>query len=398
MEKVAPVIRFDNTERAYQAKSNSQLRQAYTMFRLINLPVLSRLGPWLLETAFRFKLPIEGIVHRTLFQLFCGGRTLDEVKDTARHWASYHVKTGLGYSVEAEKTEEGFEIVKNETINSLRYSADHPEIVWVAAKLTGLGSIELMEKKQAGESLSADEQGAYQRLVNRVDAICQAALDADTAVYIDAEETWIQEVIDDIAESMMAKYNTDRAIVYTTIQMYRKDRLTYLEELIAHSNEQNYVLGVKLVRGAYIEKETHRAEEMEYENPLQVSKEATDKDYNEGLALCVQNIAHLELCAATHNEDSCLLLTRLMDQYGVPHNHPCVSVAQLQGMAEHISYNLAHEGYNVVKYTPYGPVRSVIPYLIRRAEENSSVAGQSNRELELLRSELHRRKKLFSLL
>ena len=385
-------VDFSNTELAFRAKSDAQLLRTYRLFRMIDSPLLTRIGPPLLATALRIGLPVTGLVRNTLFDLFCGGESLDQTAKTAEYLDRYGVKTILDYSVEGEKSREGYELTTAEIIRSLEHGAQRPAVAFSACKMTGLADPELLEKRQRGDALSAEEQVWVERVHDRIDRICQAAARAQTPIFIDAEESWMQDAIDALAEEMMETYNRERPVVYTTVQLYRHDRLQYLKALIARSAAKGYVLGVKLVRGAYLEKENDRAREKGYLTPMQPNKAATDRDYDAAMALCLDHLAHVALCAGTHNERSAFYLTEMMAERGLPANHPHVWFAQLLGMSDHISFNLGHAGYNVAKYLPYGPVKAVMPYLMRRAEENTSVAGQASRELELLGRELKRRK------
>jgi proline dehydrogenase len=391
MQELVPPFDFENTELAFQAKSNAKLIRTYWLFRMIDNPWLTRWAPKLLNWALRVGLPVKGLVRRTIFELFVGGETLAETAQSSAFLERYGVGTILDYSVEAEKNEAGFEQTKDEIIATLAHAAQHPSVKFIACKLTGLASFALMEKIQAGAALSYAEQSAYERVVQRLEAITQAALAYDTPLFIDAEESWIQDFIDSMVESLMETYNLDRPLIWITIQLYRHDRIYYLRELIQRSRERGYVLGVKLVRGAYLERENQRAGELGYPTPMQPSKRATDRDFDAALAFCVRNLHHVAVCAGTHNERSSRYLAHLMRTYGIEANHPHIWFSQLLGMSDHISFNLAHHGYNVAKYLPYGPVEAVMPYLIRRAEENTAIAGQSSRERQLLHKELKRR-------
>ena len=391
-KQLIPAIDFENTELAFQAKSNARLKRTYWLFRLIDDPFLTKWGPRLLNLALRMRLPVEGLVKKSIFELFVGGEQLSKTGETAKVLAEYGVHAILDYSVEGEKNEQGFEKTKQEILDTLRYATQHDSIVFSACKLTGLASFGLMEKIQAGGKLTPAEREAQEKIWLRMNELAHAAQLHNTPLFIDAEETWIQDFIDQVAEALMEKYNQEKPVIWTTIQLYRHDRLSYLESLIERSRARGYVLGVKLVRGAYLEKEHARALEMGYPTPMQPSKQATDRDYNAALELCMQHLDHVAICAGTHNEQSSLYLTQLMAEKELPPDHPHIWFCQLLGMSDHISFNLAHRGYRSAKYLPYGPVRAVIPYLIRRANENTSIAGQSSREVTLLRKELKRRK------
>lgn len=383
---------FNNSELAFQAKSNAELRRTYRLMQLVDSPFLTKIGPPLLTLAFDVGLPVKGLVKKTLFEQFCAGESLEETAITTAALAKYGVLTILDYSVEGEKTEKGFDATLDEFIATLEHGSRHEAVAFTACKLTGLASFELMEKIQNGEDLLVDDQRAYQRLQERLQKLAEAAHEFRTPFFIDAEESWIQDVIDRCSEELMEAYNKEEALVYTTVQLYRHDRLAYLKELIADSQEKGYILGVKLVRGAYMEKERDRAEEMGYESPIQPDKASTDRDYDLSLELCLDHIDHVAICAGTHNEASTLKLTQMMTERGIAPDHPHVLFAQLQGMSDNISFNLAHAGYRTAKYLPYGPIKAVMPYLIRRAQENTAIAGQSSREVELLKKEIRRRR------
>ncbi len=387
-------VDFDNTQLAFQAKTDAQLRRTYWLYRMVDSPFLTKVGPPILMTAFKLQLPIEGMVRNSLFELFCGGISLKDTIKTSQMLFNYKVYTILDYSVEGEKNEAGFDTTMAEIIDALKHGGGMQEVAFSACKLTGLASIDLLEKVQKRESLDEAESQAFERFRKRVDQICATAAAQCTPIFIDAEESWIQDPIDQLAEEMMEKYNHDQMAVYTTVQLYRTDRLGYLEGLIQQSKKKGYLLGVKLVRGAYIEKERERAKNMGYEDPMQPNKETTDQDFDAALKLCVEHIEHVGICAGTHNEKSSRYLAQLMQLKGVANDHSHICFAQLLGMSDHISFNLAHAGYRVAKYLPYGPVKAVMPYLIRRAKENTAIAGQSSREVELLHKEIDRRKSL----
>ena len=401
MNKVAPQLDFSNTELAFKAKTNVQLKKAYWLFKMIGIPWINSVGPPMLSWALRIGLPVKGLVKKTLFEVFCGGESLEETAATSEYLFKFNVRTILDYSVEGKKNEEGFDKTANEIVETLLHGGAHEEVAFSACKITGYAAIDLLEKVQnlirggmpLSEGLTETELAAFERVRARVDKICQTAVAQKTPVFIDAEESWMQDTIDMLAEEMMEKYNGENAWVATTVQMYRWDRLEYLNKLVAESKAKGYQLGVKVVRGAYLEKETERAEEMGYKNPMQPDKASTDRDYDEALRVCIDNIEHVHLCAGTHNEESSFLLTQLMKEKGLPNDHSHVLFSQLLGMSDHISFNLGHAGYNTAKYLPYGPVKAVMPYLIRRANENTSVAGQSGRELQLLSTEFRRRRR-----
>jgi proline dehydrogenase len=393
MKNVLPKVDFNNTQLAFQARTDKKLKKDYWLFKMVDSPFLTWLGPKLINFSFAIGLPIKGLIRKTIFQLFCGGESLAETVETSKYLASFGVKTILDYSVEGERTEAGFDATCEEIGKTLVHGGKYDEVAFCACKLTGMARIALLEKVQAGKELTEAETAEFERIRQRVDSLSRLAAENNTPLFIDAEESWIQDVIDQLAEEMMEKYNQEKAVVYTTAQLYRHDRLEYIRGLIERSKTKGYVMGIKLVRGAYLEKETLRAKEYGYENPMQPNKEATDRDFNDSVRLCLEHVDRVATCVGTHNEKSSLLVTEILQQKNLPIDHPHVWTAQLLGMSDHISFNLAHSGYNAAKYLPYGPVKSVMPYLIRRAEENTSIQGQSSREVELLSREVKRRKK-----
>lgn len=391
MKEVAPRIDFSNTELAFQAQSDAKLKRTYWLFRMIDDPFLTKVGPKMLRFGLKIGLPLKGIVKTTLYELFAGGESLPLTIPRSEHLMEYGVRTILDYSVEGEKTEEGFNATKEEIVRTLIHGGKHDAVAFSCFKLTGLAPFDLLAKVQSGKALSETETASFERVKGRVREIAVAAKANDLPIFFDAEESWIQDVIDSLAEEMMEEFNREKPLIWTTTQHYRHDRLSYLESLIKRSKEKGFVLGVKLVRGAYLEKENRRAEEKGYPTPMQANKAATDQDYDAALRLCLDNLDHVAVCAGSHNQQSSALLAQLAAERGLATNHPHIWFAQLLGMSDNISFNLGHAGYNVAKYLPYGPVLSVMPYLIRRAEENTSVAGQASREVALLREEVKRR-------
>jgi proline dehydrogenase len=333
----------------------------------------------------------EGIIRRTIFDIFCGGTSLEDTRDRSQELLASKVLTILDYSVEGKNDEASFDATRDEIMRTVEFGAIDEAVAFSAMKVTGIADMELLAKLDAGRSLEPAEKAAVARAKDRLEAICKMARDLKQPIFVDAEETWIQKTIDIWTEEMMAKYNQEAPIIYHTVQMYRHDRLAYLKGLFARAKEAHYFLGVKVVRGAYIEKENARANEFGYATPMQPDKAATDRDYNAALRECIAHIDYVALCAGTHNEESAATLAALLVEKGIPRDHPHVLFAQLLGMSDHISFNLAHHGYRAAKYLPYGPVKAVLPYLFRRAAENTSIAGQSSREVELLRKEVLRR-------
>ena len=385
------MISFENTEIAFQGKSKRDLNRAYWLFKLVSNNTLVKFGPALLNIALFLRLPILGLIKTTFFKHFCGGESIIDSQKTIEELSNYQIGTILDYSVEGQESEANFDIVMHETIATIERAAGDDKIPFSVFKITGVGRFALLEKVNTKETLSENEKKEYEIVKNRINTICQKAHNLSVPVFIDAEESWIQDTIDEIATTMMRHYNKERAIVYNTLQMYRWDRLSYLKKCYVDAENHQYFLGIKLVRGAYMEKERARAEKLEYASPIQKSKASTDKDYDLAVLFCVEHIDQIYFCAGTHNEDSSTKLTQLLDEKGIDNNNKRVYFSQLLGMSDHISYNLAYANYNVAKYVPYGPVKQVMPYLIRRAEENTSIAGQTGRELALIIKEKARR-------
>ncbi|NLR57232.1 proline dehydrogenase [Chitinophaga polysaccharea] len=384
-------LSFDNTAIAFEAKTDHALKKANFLFSNIGKPWLVKFGSVMTPIAFKLRLPIKGIIKNTIFSQFCGGESLEEAATTALQLGNYHVGVVLDYGVEAMEGEDSYDAAVPEFIRAIQYAASRPDIPFIAIKVTGFARFELLEKVHRKEALTSAEQEEYTRVRGRVRAIAEAGAKHNVAILIDAEESWIQGPVDELTDEMMALFNKDKVIIYNTFQMYCHDRYAFLQVSLAKAQEKGYLLGAKLVRGAYMEKENKRAAENNYPTPIQPSKAATDKDYDAAVKFCIDNIDKLAVFIGTHNENSCMLAARMLDQKGIPHNHSHVSFSQLLGMSDNITFNLAHAGYNVTKYLPYGPVKDVMPYLLRRAQENTSIAGQMGRELGLIRKEMKRR-------
>lgn len=386
-------LSFDNTEIAFKLKSNNELKQSYLLFKAIGYNWLVKLGPPMVNGAFNVGLPIKGLIKNTVFKQFCGGESMDDCNKTIDQLHSYGVGTILDYSVEGEEKEESFNATATETLETISKAKNNPKIPFCVFKVTGLGRFDLLAKVSAKETLTSTEESEWGRVKNRIHNICKTAYANNVRIFIDAEESWIQPAIDDLAHQMMREFNTQKCIVYNTIQLYRHDRLAFLKASFDDAVKHNYYLGLKLVRGAYMEKERERAIKMGYPSPIQPDKASSDKDYNEALRFCINHIDKISVCAGSHNEQSSMLLTQLMAEKGLSNNDQRVYFSQLYGMSDHISFNLSSAGYNVAKYLPYGPVKAVMPYLFRRAAENTSVKGQAGRELTLISREVARRKK-----
>jgi len=385
---------FDNTEIAFSLKTDSELERAYFLFKMISIEPLVRIGTAATNFAIKAHLPIEGLIRSTVFDHFCGGVSENDCLSVIDNMFQKGVSSVLDYSVEGKESEVDFDSAKNKILKIIDFANEIDAIPIAVFKPTGLGRFSLYEKISRKEALSDKENEEWKRVINRFDEVCRKAKENDIAVLIDGEESWMQDAADGLVTSMMKKFNTEKPIVYNTLQMYRHDRLAFLEQEHKKAMKDNYFLGYKLVRGAYMEKENDRAKGKKQQSPICKSKALTDENFNKGLRYMIENLNCMSLFAGTHNEDSCYLLMQLMHEKGLLNNDPRIWFGQLYGMSDHISFNLANKGYNVAKYVPFGPVRDVMPYLIRRAEENTSVAGQTGRELALLSKEKKRRKVL----
>lgn len=385
-------VSFEDTRKAFAGKTNGELNSSLRLFNILKSPALVKFLTWGTRLALQLHLPIKKIVRKTIFNQFCGGESLIESRSVVQKLQSRHVGAILDYSVEATNNTEDFENTRHEMMRIIDEAHATPSIPYTSLKLTGIFRDSLLERISSGKQLNAEEKREYQESESRLNDICFYAFSSGVSLYIDAEESWIQEEIDQLTERMMKKYNSDRPIVQTTLQMYRHDRMNYLLKLIDDARKGNYKIGVKLVRGAYLEKENERAAKLGYPTPIHKSKPATDQDFNKGITTCLDNIDVVSLCCGTHNEQSTLFLLQEMEKRNIASDDKRVYFSQLYGMSDNITYNLADAGFNVTKYLPYGPVNSVVPYLIRRAEENTAIAGQMGRELRLLTEEKQRRK------
>ncbi|MEN3324109.1 proline dehydrogenase family protein [Mariniflexile soesokkakense] len=392
MQKNTPI--FDNTEIAFALKSDSELERAYFLFKMISIEPLVKIGTAATNFALKAHLPIEGLIRSTVFDHFCGGVNEEDCLPVINKMYEKGVSSVLDFSVEAKESEKEFDYARDVTLKIIEFCKEIKAIPIAVFKPSGFGRFKLYEKVSKGETLSEKEQIEWEKVVERFHVVCKKAKENNIAVLIDAEESWIQDAADALITQMMKKYNTEKPIVFNTLQMYRHDRLAFLKNEHKKAKEGGYFLGYKLVRGAYMEKENDRAEEMGYESPICKSKAATDENFNTGLNYILDHLEGMSVFAGTHNETSSYLLMDLMMEKGLKNNDSRVWFGQLYGMSDHISFNLASKGYNVAKYVPFGPVKDVMPYLIRRAEENTSVAGQTGRELALLTKEKNRRKTL----
>ena len=393
-------ISFDNTQNAFAYKSNKALKSAKYLFGFMGYPKLVQLGTTMVPAMLKAGLPIKGIIRNTIFKQFVGGETLEETIPVSQMLANYGVDVILDYGVEGKEGEENFDHATQVFIDVINHAASQKNIPFISIKVTGLASHELLQTLHEAPRLRSGihdneiEQAAWDRVRERMYAICEAAAEKNIGVLIDAEESWIQDPIDRLTMEMMAEFNKQKAVVFNTIQLYRHDRLHFLRISHQIAEEQGFILALKLVRGAYMEKERALALEKNRTSPIQISKEATDADYDEAVRFCMDHIHSTAVIIASHNEQSNLLGAKLLDEMMLPHNHPHVHFSQLYGMSDTITFNLAKEGFNVSKYLPFGPIQDVIPYLMRRAQENTSVSGQTGRELLQLKRELARRKSL----
>jgi len=384
--------KFNNTKIAFQLKNDSELERAYFLFKMISHQPLVKIGTAATNFALKANLPVEGLIRSTVFDHFCGGVNEEDCLPVIDEMYSKGISSVLDYSVEGKESEAQFNTALNKTLEIINF-AKHKEAMPIAVfKPTGLGRLYLYKKKGLGLKFTDDEQQEWSSLVERYNKACKLAKENDILLLIDAEESWMQDAADAIVEDMMSIYNTEKPVVFTTLQLYRWDRLDYLKQLHNRAKAEGFKLGMKIVRGAYMEKERERAEEKGYSSPICKDKQATDENFNNVLTYILDNLSDISLFIGTHNEESSYLAMKLMHKKNIVINDNRVWFGQLYGMSDHISFNLAKAGYNVAKYVPFGPVKDVMPYLIRRAEENTSVAGQTNRELNLLKQEKKRRK------
>ncbi|MDE3213960.1 MAG: proline dehydrogenase family protein, partial [Bacteroidota bacterium] len=398
-----PEISFDNTKTAFEYKSDRELERAKFLFSTMGKDWVLQMGLKMTPWALKWGLPIRGIIRNTIFNQFVGGETLEETAAVAEKLGQFNVDIILDYGVEGKEGEANFDHARDVFINSIRYAASHSHIPFMSVKLTGYARFGLLEKLHAASSyhdiiqgklplyaISEREKQEWERVVQRIDQICESAKKNHIGVLIDAEETWIQDPIDALTTQMMQKHNQETAVVYNTAQLYRKDRLQFIKDSNSWASQNHFKLGMKLVRGAYMDKERERASTFNYPSPIHETKEDTDRDFNEALNYCISPSNDIYIVVGTHNEYSNMYATELMNQYGIPFQSRQVHFSQLYGMSDNITFNLAKAGCFVSKYLPFGPIADVIPYLMRRAQENASVSGQTGRELLLIRQELQR--------
>ncbi|WP_085472916.1 proline dehydrogenase family protein [Sphingobacterium psychroaquaticum] len=385
---------FNNTEVAFRNKSDNDLEKAYWLFKMVASNSLIKIGTPLTNFALKIGLPIQGIIRNTIYKQFCGGESIEGCARAITELGAGNVTTILDYSVEGEESEASFDETCAEILRTVAYAKKNSLISFCVFKPTGLGRFDLFAKIDAKETLTAAEQAEFEKVHQRIDQICKACYDAKIKVLVDAEHSWIQDTIDDLAREMMEKYNKEAAIVYNTYQLYRSDKLASLKADFAYAQTQNFYLGAKLVRGAYMEIERQRAGENNYPSPIQPTKQSADADYNEAVTFCLDHVNRIGFMAGTHNEESSRLLAEELVSRGLSPKNDHIFFAQLLGMSDNLSFNLAAAGFNVAKYMPYGPVKAVMPYLFRRAQENTSVGGQTGRELGLIMREKERRRKV----
>lgn len=384
-------LSFENTEVAFQYRNNKQLKKAHFLFKSMGSSFLTKTGIKLTSFALKLHLPVKGLIKSTIFEQFCGGETIQEAGKTATILGKYNVSVALDYSVEGKQSEADYDHAVPEFVKAIEYAASQKNIPFIPIKITGFASFDLLEKLHEKKELSQDEQNAWKRVGQRIDTICAAAAKNKIRILVDAEETWIQQPIDDLTNLMMERYNKEACYIFNTFQQYCVHRLDDMIRDYETAVAKGYYFGSKIVRGAYMEKERARALEMGYPSPINPDKAATDKKYNDAVDFCLEHLGPLTLYMGTHNEESCLKAVNILSGKGISPTDPHVYFAQLYGMSDNMTFNLANTGYHANKYLPYGPVEDVIPYLMRRAQENTSVKGQTGRELSLIKKEMKRR-------
>ena len=391
-------ISFNNTENAFAYKTDKDLKGAQFLFTTMGFPLFVQIGTRLTPFIMKTGMPIDGIIRKTIFKQFVGGETLEETATVGAVLGKYGVQVILDYGVEGKQGEDSYDNATEEFIRVINYAATQSNIPFISIKVTGLARFGLLQSLDEAPRLRSGihdheaETAEWDRVRERMYVICETAAEKNIGVLIDAEESWIQDPVDKLTMEMMSLFNKEKVIVYNTAQLYRHDRLHFIKISHKIAQEKGFMLGIKLVRGAYMEKERNRSVEEGYFSPIQLDKLSTDKDYDSSVAYCINHIAQISVIIASHNEESNMQAAKLLDEKGLPHNHPHIHFSQLFGMSDNITFNLAKEGFNVSKYLPFGPIRDVIPYLMRRAQENSSVSGQTGRELSLIKKELNRRK------
>jgi proline dehydrogenase len=386
------MVNFQDSKIAFEHKSDKRLKKMAWLFGMMSRPWLVNIGSSLTLVGLKIGLPIKGIIKNTIFEQFCGGTSLEESLKTVNELSALGVETVLDYGAEAKESEADFDHTMSQFLKVIDFAAETKSVEIVPIKVTGMARFDILEKLSSGKTLDAAEQKSWDNTLVRFDKLCRIAKEKNTALFVDAEESWIQDAIDQATDLMMERYNTEKVVVYNTFQMYRHDRLDFLKQSHERALEKGYLLGAKLVRGAYMEKERERALKMGYPSPIQPDKASTDSDYDFAVAFCVQHHKTIASCLASHNQHSTELQIELMEKMSIQQNNPHLSFCQLYGMSDNLTFNLSKAGYRVGKYVPFGPINDVVPYLIRRARENSSVNGEVGRELKMIREELKRRK------
>lgn len=391
MTKLNCELSFEDTKTAFLHYSNPSLKRAFRVYQLVGNEFLSKFGATLTKIALAIHFPIKPFIKPLIFKQFCGGETLNEALVNINLLQQRGVTTNLNYGVEIKKSERDFDKTLEKNLGAIDFASRKNYVNVISCKISGFGYFSLLEKKQAGQTFTKSEQDSFDRMKKRLDTLSEFASKNNTKIYWDAEESWVQNVIDELVDELMEKYNKNEVFIYNTFQMYRIDRLSFLKKSFLRAKNKHYLLGSKLVRGAYMEKERAKALSLNLPSPIQPDKKSTDKDFDEAVEYCFQNIEFISCCIASHSEESSLKAAELLTNMNIRKNHPHVNFSQLYGMGEHITFNLAAHGYNATKYMPYGPVNDVIPYLIRRAEENTSIDGQLGREITIIKKEIERR-------
>ena len=382
---------FSDTKEAFSLKSNFELNRAFFLFKIIGNTTFVKLSTVLTNFALKFHLPVTPIIKATVFDHFCGGVSEEDCVPVINKMFDKNVHSVLDFSTEGFDSEKEFDDCLRKKISIIEFAKNKKEIPFAVFKPTCLGSTDLFKKVSKFENLNDSEHDSWNRVIQRFDQVCSKAFKENIKILIDAEEVEVQNAIDDLAIKMMRKYNLKTAIVYNTVQMYRKDRLTYLNEMISNQLNDGVIFGLKLVRGAYMEKERNLAVSMNIESPICDTKNETDKNFNSGLDFVFNNFERISFVCASHNEDSILKVMSMMESKNLKSNDSSIWFGQLYGMSDNISFNLASKNFNTFKILPFGSVRNLMPYLIRRAEENTSVQGQTGRELQLILKERKRR-------
>ena len=382
---------FSDTKEAFSLKSNFELNRAFFLFKIIGNSTFVKLSTSLTNFALKFHLPVTPIIKATVFDHFCGGVSKEDCIPVINKMFIKNVYSVLDFSTEGFNSEKEFDDCLRKKTSIIEFAKNRKEIPFAVFKPTCLGSTDLFKKVSKFEKLNELENDSWNRVIQRFDKVCSKAFKQNIKILIDAEEVEVQNAIDELAIKMMRKYNLTSPIVYNTVQMYRKDRLSYLDEMISNQLNDGVIFGLKLVRGAYMEKERNLAVSMNVESPICDSKNDTDKNFNSGLDFVFNNLNRISFVCASHNEDSILKVMNMMESKKLKSNDNKIWFGQLYGMSDNISFNLASKNYNTFKILPFGSVKNLMPYLIRRAEENTSVQGQTGRELQLILKERKRR-------